>query len=77
MVASVDDEDQPCGPKAAYSLPRRSQRRFYGPFTSVVQKTALTAIVDQAYNLNERPLLRRPTAEPPFGIAIILLSDCF
>jgi hypothetical protein len=29
---------------------RKSQRRFYGPFTSVVQKIALTAIADQAYN---------------------------
>jgi hypothetical protein len=33
------------------SLQRRaSQRHFYGPFTSVVQKIALTAIVDQADN---------------------------
>jgi hypothetical protein len=31
-------------------ITRRSQRRFYGQFTSVVQKIALTAIVDQADN---------------------------
>jgi hypothetical protein len=32
-------------------IKRRSQRRFYGPFTSVVQKIALTAIADQATKL--------------------------
>jgi hypothetical protein len=43
---------------------------------SVVQKTALTAIVDQAHNSNERPLLRGPTAKPPFG-SRLTLSDRF
>jgi hypothetical protein len=33
---------------AASSLAHRSKRRVYGPFTSVVQKIALAAIVDQA-----------------------------
>ena len=33
---------------------------FYGPFTSVVQKIALAAIVDQVDNSNQRPLLREP-----------------
>ena len=42
----------------------------------VFQKTALTAIVDQAYNSNERPLLRGPTAKPPFG-SRLTLSDRF
>jgi hypothetical protein len=37
-------------PKLRVLITRRSQRRFYGQFTSVVQKIALTAIVDQADN---------------------------
>jgi hypothetical protein len=43
---------------------------------TVVQNIALTAIVDQAHNSNERPLLRGPTAKPPFG-SRLTLSDRF
>jgi hypothetical protein len=56
--------------------PRRSPRwllcgyvtatHFYATLT-VVQKIALTAIIDQAHNSNQRPLLRGPAAKPPFG----------
>jgi len=41
----------------------------YVPSKSVVQKTALTAIVDQAYNSNERPLLRGPRPSRRLGRA--------
>src|SRR5262249_35718302 len=50
--------------------PRRSRR------ASVVQKNALTAIVDQAHNSNKRPRLRGPTAKLPFG-SRLTLSDRF
>ena len=46
-------------------------RSFYGPFTSVVQKTALTAIVDQAYNSYERPLLARTYGQAAVWVALI------
>jgi hypothetical protein len=53
LVARAQQPKMPLG-QAVHSLTRRSQHRFYGPFTSVVQKTALTAIVDQAYNTKTR-----------------------
>src|SRR6516164_3165888 len=51
---------------------------LFTPPLTLVQKIALTAIVDQAYNLNERPLLHGPTARPPFGsrfTSVVLLLD--
>src|SRR5262249_39786468 len=54
----------------------RDDKRADRSAASVVQKIALTAIVDQAYNSNERPLLRGPTAKPPFG-SRLTLSDRF
>src|SRR5262249_14026015 len=54
----------------------RDDKRADRSAASVVQKIALTAIVDQAHNSNERPLLRGPTAKPPFG-SRLTLSDRF
>ena len=71
-----------CGPqhfhtsKAVYSLTRRSQRHFYGSFTSVVQKTALTATVDQAYKFKREATPARINGNAGW-VAIILLSDRF
>jgi hypothetical protein len=40
---------------------------FLGHNHRLFKKFALTTIVDQAYNSNERPLPHGPTAKPPFG----------
>jgi len=52
------------------SVPAGSIRCLQYPFVTrrveaftVVQKIALTAIVDQAHNSNERPLLRGPRGQ--------------
>jgi hypothetical protein len=42
-------------------------RQNVGRHDRLVQKIALTAIVDQAHNSNKRPLLRGPTDKLPFG----------
>jgi len=53
----------------------RSSLGVSNAFT-VVQKIALTALVDQAHNSNKRLLLHGPTAKPPFGSGLTL-SDRF
>jgi len=49
---------------------------LFTPPLTLVQKIALTAVVNQAHNPNERPLLHGPTAKPPFGLRLTL-SDRF